>query len=210
METPYTEDYYLRGAELGISNYSAYSWKPDQTLPMIDYLKRYLVIRDGQSILSFGCARGFCVKAFRMRGVEAYGYDISDWAISNCDPSVRDFVSNHLELHPNKYDYVYSKDVLEHLNHEEILSLVPPLIRAARKRCLFIVPLTKEVDGPYINPLDEKDITHQIRWPLDKWLATLSSVTHEFVVSGSFHIPKLKASSEHYPQSAGFLTLQML
>jgi hypothetical protein len=210
MADSFNEDYYLRGVEKGVSNYQDYRWLPDQTLPMVDYLKRYLAIKDGQSLYSFGCALGFDVKALRMRGVDACGYDISDWAIANCDPAVKDYVSNRLDLHSHKYDYVYSKDVLEHLTQEDIFFTVPQLIRAARKRCLFIVPLTQEIGGAYLNPLDEKDTTHQIRWPLDKWLSVLGTLTHEFVVSGSFHIPKLKLASELHPKSVGFFTLSRL
>lgn len=46
----------------------------------------------GKRIIDIGCAYGFTVKRLRELGVEAYGRDISPFAISNCDPSISSYV----------------------------------------------------------------------------------------------------------------------
>src|SRR6476661_8245522 len=47
------------------------------------------IIRDlrPSSVLDAGCAMGFLVEALRARGVEAWGIDISEYAISKVDES---------------------------------------------------------------------------------------------------------------------------
>ena len=72
----YDSAYYLAGLASGKSNYVDYSWKPDLTLPMADWLKRILRIKDGDTLLDFGCARGYLVKALRTQGIQAHGYDL--------------------------------------------------------------------------------------------------------------------------------------
>jgi hypothetical protein len=39
MNHPYTEDYFMRGPESGLSNYRDYQWLPDLTIPMADHAK---------------------------------------------------------------------------------------------------------------------------------------------------------------------------
>ena len=44
-----------------------------------------------RTALDAGCAMGFLVEALRERGVEAYGVDISEYAISQVHPSVKPY-----------------------------------------------------------------------------------------------------------------------
>lgn len=204
-EEKFGQDYFLHGQEKGLSNYTNYSWKPDATLPMVDHLKRYLRIKDGETVFEVGASRGYCVKALRMRGVEAWGYDISKWAVDNCDPMVIEFMSNQID-YSKSWDYLYSKDTLEHLQVEELCVLLPELLSKTRKKALFIVPLT-DISGNYINPADASDATHIIKWGIDGWISLLSKMASDFVVNASYHIPLLKQGSETHHRSAGFFTL---
>lgn len=204
----YGEDYYLHGVERGLSNYENYRWCPDLTLPMASHVARFLDMRSGDRVLSFGCARGYDVKAFRMLGYKAQGYDISKWAIENCDPGVKGFVSNEMPRSP--WDILYMKDCAEHIHPDELLIALPQLLNLTMRRALLIVPLARKTGGEYLNPLDERDVTHINRWTLHDWIVFLEKMDSSFVVSGSYRVPLLKASSEHYPCSCGFLTLQRI
>jgi len=69
------------------------------------------------STLDAGCAIGFLVEALRDRGVEAYGIDVSEWAISQVPPSVRPFctvasLTDEIEGH---FDLVTIIEVMEHM-----------------------------------------------------------------------------------------------
>ena len=208
MSEVYNEDYYTRGEALGISNYSDYRWMPDASLPMVDHLKRFLHIQDGESLIEIGTARGYAVKALRMRSVNAWGYDISKWAVENCDPQVKQYVTNDNAILRNPYDFLYMKDAAEHCTVEQLCEMLPPVLRNIRKTACFIVPLARDTGGPYINPLDQKDATHIIRWTMQDWLTFLQKMDCSFVVSGSYRVPLLKLSSELYPCSAAFIKME--
>ena len=204
----YDADYYLDGLNSGKSNYENYSWLPDLTLPMADHLKRAMRIADGDTVLDVGCARGYLVKALRMRGVNAFGYDTSEWAIANCDEGVKGYVSNTL---PEDYhDHVVMKDVAEHIHPDELHHLLNTLLVNTRRSMLLIVPLSAQINGLYLRPEDNADSSHIIRWPLEQWMRfinkmVIGGLSDHFVVTGSWHYPGLKPASAQTPESCGFI-----
>lgn len=206
--TPFTEDYFMRGEELGLSGYSNYVWRPDSTLPMAAYMKRFVGIKDGDKVLDFGAARGFLVKALRMLGVEAYGYDISAWAVENADPIIREHLSNELKAEPMSYDFIVAKDVMEHVPEPELKPLLIKLLAATRKAILIIVPLTHIEGGPYLCPRDEGDKTHQIRWNLTAWLKFLQNIDRRCVCQGSLYVPEIKQANVAWEDSCGFFVIR--
>lgn len=207
-ESFFDESYFMQGVQSGKSNYEDYKWLPDLTLPMVIYMKRFLGIRDGDKVLDYGCSRGFLCKAMRMMSLDAYGFDISSWAIQNCDDSVRSYVSTELRTDPMSYDFVIAKDVMEHLTREQLMEVLPKLWTACRKAMLVIVPLTGQDGGPYLCPKDEKDSSHKIRWTLTSWLKFLESIDRRSVVQGSFYVPELKNANVAYDGSCGFFVLK--
>lgn len=203
MQEKFNEDYYLRGKEKNISNYSNYRWLPDLTMPMAKALMKFMCICPGDKVLDYGCARGYLVKALRIIGVHSYGCDISSWAINNCDQEVKDYVG--FSLDDRGYDYVFCKDVLEHVPTDNLDELLPKLFSVTKKSSLFIVPLATHEGGPYIYPCDELDSTHIHRKTLTNWMELIGHHASNFLVFGSLYIPTLKASSESYPGSTGFI-----
>jgi len=206
VESHYDEAYFLNGKQTGKSSYEAYSWKPDLTLPMADHLKRVLRIKDGDTVLDFGCARGYLVKALRMRGVNACGYDSSEWAVANCDEGVKQFVSN---VFPDTdFDHIIAKDVFEHIHPVELAHILVSLVGMMRKSMLIIVPLTTHPGEPYLRPEDNADPSHLIRWPLEHWLHFIHyhlQTPAGIIVTGSWHYPGLKPASSQVPKSCGFI-----
>lgn len=74
-----------------------------------------------KTVLDAGCAMGYLVEALRNKGVKAYGFDISEYAISKVDESVKPYCFVHSitenlpDNFPKKYDLVITIEVLEHL-----------------------------------------------------------------------------------------------
>lgn len=201
----YTEDYYLRGQECGLSNYRDYHWLPDQTISMVSHLRRYLRLKPGDTVMDVGCARGFYVKAMRMIGLDAWGYDISEWAISNCHPDVKPYLNNH--LNGMNFRAVVSKDCFEHIPPTELSNLIRKLILHT-DHIFVIVPLAKETGGPYVHPKEENDKTHVNRWTLPDWLNFLSQHATGFVVNGSYSYPGLKPGCYEVDNGYGFFNLE--
>jgi SAM-dependent methyltransferase len=69
------------------------------------------------TVLDVGCAWGFLVEKLRQRGVEAYGLDISEYAIQNVQPEMRPFcwIGSAVDPLPRDYDLIVSIEVLEHM-----------------------------------------------------------------------------------------------
>jgi SAM-dependent methyltransferase len=70
-----------------------------------------------RSVLDCGCAMGFLVEALRQRGVEAYGFDISPYAIERVADEVRPYcwVGSVLDPLPRRCELLVCIEVLEHL-----------------------------------------------------------------------------------------------
>ena len=207
MQHLYDADYYLDGVRTKKSCYENYRWLPETSLPMTKRLVEVLGIQPGETLLDFGCARGYTVRALREIGMEAFGYDISKWAIENCDPSVRSYVSN--DFGGTVQDYVFCKDCAEHIAEDELKRIVNLLLLSTRKALLFIVPLAKERDGDYVRYEDNLDATHIIRWTLQDWRDFfLDAALPAFRVWPFYHIEGLKPTSATCAKSCGFLLLQ--
>lgn len=74
-----------------------------------------------RSVLDAGCAMGFLVECLRDRGIEAFGVDVSDYAIQCVREDVRPYcwVGSVLDALPQRYDLIVCIEVLEHLTAQE-------------------------------------------------------------------------------------------
>lgn len=86
-----------------------------------------------KTVLDAGCAMGYLVAALRDRNIEAYGLDISEYAISQVREDIRPFcnvgsLQNDLpDEFPKNYDLVVCIEVLEHMYEEEGLAVIQRL-----------------------------------------------------------------------------------
>jgi len=77
------------------------------------------------TVLDVGCAMGHLVNALRERGVNAYGIDISEYAISRVQTEIKSYCKVFSVLDglpcdfPRKYDLLVTIEVAEHLYEEE-------------------------------------------------------------------------------------------
>jgi hypothetical protein len=130
----FDKDYYEDGIRKGISGYENFHYMPTRSYSeAIEIINRF----DFNSIIDFGAAKGFLVHALRQLGKEAYGEDISDYALKNCLPDVDVFMSKPSD---RKVDFLIGKDVLEHINEKELVYILEDLRKKA-DQFLFIIPL---------------------------------------------------------------------
>lgn len=111
------------------------------------------------SVLDAGCAMGFLVETLREREVEAYGVDISEYAIAQVYEPIRPFcrVGSLVEPLPRRYDLIVSIEVLEHMGAAEAERAVAQMC-AATDDVLFSS-----------SPLDYKESTHFNVRPPEAW-----------------------------------------
>ena len=111
----------------------------------------FLNLKRNSNVLEYGCANGFLVKCLKDFGVNAYGIDISNYAISNCPVDISRNVSviTHNDVNKaikkttfkkKKFDWVISKDVMEHIKPSD-LNIIIKQISKITKKMFVIVPL---------------------------------------------------------------------
>jgi len=101
--------------------------------------KAWKTIFNPRSMLDVGCGRGPFTLAARDEGVEAFGFDFSEWAVSNLCPGCRrEWFKVHDATKPWPYpsetfDLVVALDFMEHLYADDLDFVVGEMFRVARK-----------------------------------------------------------------------------
>lgn len=203
----YDADYFLRGKQTGKSLYEDYRWLPELTLPMVSRIASHLGISKEfkDTILDFGCARGYIVRAFREMGYNAYGYDSSEWAINNADEIACHYLTNTPEIaFDQPYDWIIAKDVLEHIEYVD--HTINTLLKLANKGVFVVVPLSEFDYIQYVIKEYEADVTHVQRLTLMTWFEKF--MRDGWAVTAQYRLPGVK---DNYYQSGwtkgnGFIT----
>lgn len=194
----FTKEYYEDGIRQHISGYENYKWMPTRSIP------EALDIQDNfefETCVDYGCAKGFLVNALRIIGCDAYGEDISEYAIENCPENVRDYISL-----PNEkvYDLLICKDMLEHVKVEDLPEVLGK-IKVKSNKFFFVIPLGDrdrfrireyEVDITHVTKKDEEwwiNLFESQGFKLDKFSYSLGSVKEKW--------------TETYPYGNGFFIL---
>lgn len=124
-----------------------------------------------KTVLDAGCGLGLLVHLLRQRGVDAYGIDISEYALENAYPAARPYcrlgsiaeenvltnISSVTQSFPQTYDLIVCIEVLEHLPPHEAALAVAFLCQHSRD-ILFSS-----------SPYDYKEVSHLNVQPPDYW-----------------------------------------
>jgi len=206
MKEMYDEDYFERGVALSKSGYSNFRWIPELTIPMCARLSEKLKIKDTDVVLDFGCAKGYMVKGFRLIGKQAWGVDVSDYALRMADEGIKQYLyKENFELQDGKkYNWIIAKDVLEHISHEEIDNTIKKLAVNCQK--LFCcLPLGQ--NNSYFISSYNLDITHCIKETLEWWIQKFKMNGFE-IEYADYHFDILKANYSIFENGNGFFVLK--
>jgi len=165
----FDKNYFEDGVRSRVSAYENYRWMPERSIKEASSLVNNIVFT---TVLDYGCAKGFLVYALRLLGKAAYGVDVSDYAIKNCHPRVKDYLTvvETAEDIKADWDLIIAKDVLEHIPKD----LIRGVLTALRRRCETIFIAVPLGDGTRYRIREyEMDITHVIREPEEWWLTIL-------------------------------------
>jgi SAM-dependent methyltransferase len=205
IDDVYDEEYFQRGVATGSSCYENYRWLPEPTFGMCQSLIDRLPIRLGETVLDYGCSRGYIVKALRILHREAFGCDVSEYAIAECDPDVRQYVMRCDGITipwPGHFDLCIAKDVLEHVPQ----AILPKLLKNIAVKCarIFVVVPLAGKDGEFIVSKENWDPSHQIRRDLPWWVKAIGK--HYTVQEATHTFPGVKDSYKHVVGGHGFIT----
>jgi SAM-dependent methyltransferase len=133
------------------------------------------------SVLDAGCAKGMLVERLRARGVEAFGIDISEYAISQVKPDIKEYcwVGSISDPLPRSYDLIISIEVVEHMAKDEANRAIENLCRFTNNIILSS------------SPIDFKEATHFNVHDPDYWARQFArfSFYHDLDYDASYITP---------------------
>lgn len=114
-------------------------------IPVARDIVDHFRLRPGQRILDIGCAKGFLVKDLMQvcPGLEAFGLDISDYALMHCEPEVVGRLHlgrcDHLPFPDGSFDTVVSINTIHNCDRAGVIRTLREIERVARGRAFVQV-----------------------------------------------------------------------
>lgn len=106
-------------------------------------IKKIYKLKKKAKILDIGCAKGFLVKDLIDLGFDAYGLDISEYAIKNSHEDVvgRIHLGNakKLPFADNTFDFVISLNTLHNLEKKDCKVALKEIVRVSKKKSFIQV-----------------------------------------------------------------------
>ena len=139
-------------------------WKP-----VAEDIIRHFKLRSGDRILDVGCAKGFLVKDLMdLTGLEAFGLDISDYALKQCEPEVVGRLHRgsaiDLPFPDHSFDAVVSINALHNLPRAECIVALREIERVTKMSRAYV-----QVDSYFTE--EEKRL-------FEEWV--LTAYTHDY------------------------------
>jgi SAM-dependent methyltransferase len=121
-------------------NYFSRFWQP-----VIPTFQDYFNLTGDSSLLDVGCAKGFMLYdlSLLIPGIKVKGIDISEYAIENALPEVRDDVqvadARHLPFEDNFFDVVISINTVHNLDIDDCAKALQEIERVSKKHSYITV-----------------------------------------------------------------------
>lgn len=133
LSREFGRDYFDGSREVG---YGGYRYD-GRWVPVAKDIMTYYHLTPGDRVLDVGCAKGFLVKDLVAQGIDAYGLDISEYALLNCPTDVvgRLHLGSAVKLpfQDASFDVVLAINVLHNLNRDNVIASLKEMQRVARR-----------------------------------------------------------------------------
>lgn len=104
-------------------------------IPVASDIIKHFNLKEGDRVLDVGCAKGFLVKDLVDQGIEAYGVDISQYALDNSIPEIKDRLilssCDALPYEDNSFDAVLSINTIHNLDRARCIQSCMEIERLA-------------------------------------------------------------------------------
>ncbi|MCI6475247.1 MAG: glycosyltransferase [Mucispirillum sp.] len=194
-ESFYNAEYYKSGC--GEDYNKKDFWRPFYQ----NIANKIIELFNPKTVLDIGCAYGYIVEALREKGVDAYGIDVSSYAISQANEKIKPYLKAMSALDdlpdnfPKKYDLVISIEMIEHLYEEDGLKAIDKMVNYSDK--ILISSTDSDFDEPThfnVQPQEywsEKFAAKGYIRNLISDFSFISLHTYYFIKKDSIGIPKL-------------------
>jgi SAM-dependent methyltransferase len=160
------DERYFDGKTSCFTNYDAERLRPE----FKTWADKIIGYYQAGSVLEIGCAFGFLVDVLVDNKVDAYGCDISEYAVSKAKNKHRLTVCDVRDglPYPDNYvDVIFSASTLEHIDIDFIPFLLKEISRVARCGFLIHIPITvNDTNEPWGDP------THVTYMSTSWWITT--------------------------------------
>ena len=155
--------------------YGGYNYNPRFWTSVVKDFSDYYKLKDGSKILDIGCGKGFMIYDFLQHNNKyiVKGIDISDYAVKNSMPEVKDNVevgnAKELQFEDNFFDLVISINTIHNLEKEECATSLREIERVSKKDKFIIVDAFKDIEEKkrmFAWNLTAKTIMHVDKWKL--------------------------------------------
>ncbi|GAH77178.1 unnamed protein product, partial [marine sediment metagenome] len=110
-------------------------------------------------VVDIGCAMGYIVARLRKAGVDAWGVDVSRYALSHAPEEVKPYLklasADSLPFHNKEFDMAVSFSAFEHLPPAMVAKAIAEVVRVANRGVISVTP----GDDPHF----DEDVTHQTK-----------------------------------------------
>jgi len=102
-------------------------------VPVARDIVDHFSLKPGDRVLDIGCAKGFLVKDLLSEGMDAYGLDISEYALMNCEPETIGRIhlgsGDSLPFPDNSFDCVLSLNTIHNFSRERAITAMREIQR---------------------------------------------------------------------------------
>lgn len=167
--------------------YGGFQYFPRFWQPVIPDFVEHFHLTQHSKILDVGCAKGFMLYDFTqlVPGIEVQGLDISDYAVENAKPEVKDKLqvgsAVSLPYDDDSFDAVFSINTVHNLELDDCAKALQEIMRVSKGKAFITVDAYRndeEKERMYAWNLTAKTIMH-----VDEWQAFFKKVGY----SGDFY-----------------------
>ena len=135
----YGEEYFDGSREYG---YGGYKYD-GRWIPVAKDMIKHFNLKEKSKVLDIGCAKGFLVKDLVDLGIDAYGLDISEYAINNSPIDIKHRLrlgsAEKLPFLDNEFDAVISINTLHNLNRDLCKQAIKEMQRVSKGKAFIQV-----------------------------------------------------------------------
>jgi SAM-dependent methyltransferase len=159
-----------------------------------------------KKILDLGCGYGAMVAGFVTWGADAYGIDISDYAIDKGKKEA-DFLENRiiqgsihdLSMYPDaSFDMIYSNQVFEHLPEKYVEQLINEMWRVSKPNAKLWLAFVVSTEENGIRKENDPDLTHINIHNMEWWRCRFAKVGFVENIKLNNRIRKSKTGYDKY------------
>jgi SAM-dependent methyltransferase len=160
--------------------YGGFSYNPKYWSQVVKDFIEFYGLESNDSILDIGCGKGFMLYDFLSSNpkLKVKGIDISNYAIENCMPEVKQHVSvgnaKKLDFKDNSFDLVISINTLHNLDLEECKKAFKEVVRVSKKHAFIVVDAYRNSEEK--NRMESWNLTAQTYMSTVDWEAFFKDV----------------------------------